>query len=137
MRAALVFMIVGLSPLVIAVNRLPFAASIRNSPTSSITSIGATTIAAASLVPAALAPSHRGLETRPGNPQLLHLVDQRRALQAKFGGCPFRAPDHPTDSFKRVQNQSAFRVPQSSCSRRDEDTLSPCLRQRIGKHAIV
>jgi len=38
------------------------------------------------------------------NPQLLHLVDQRCTFQAKFGGCAFRAADHPTYCFKRFQN---------------------------------
>ena len=33
----------------------------------------------------------------PANPQLLHLVDQSSALQAKLGGCALRAADHPTD----------------------------------------
>src|SRR6266852_1396414 len=72
-----------------------------------------------------------------GDPKLLHLVNQRSAFQAKFRGCAFRAADHPTDSFKRVQNQSAFGVFQSNCGRRDADTWSACRWQRIRKHAIV
>ncbi len=44
------------------------------------------------------------LQTRPGNPQLMHLVDQRSALQAKFGGCSLRAANHPTDAFERAQD---------------------------------
>ena len=79
--------------------------------------------------PAVKTKSHPGwLETRPANPELLHLANQSSALQAKFGGCPFRAADHPTSRFKRVQNQSAFRVPQRSHSRRDDDTLRRCRR---------
>jgi hypothetical protein len=39
------------------------------------------------------------LETRAENSQLLHLVDQRSALHAKFDGCAFRAADYPTDGF--------------------------------------
>jgi hypothetical protein len=42
------------------------------------------------------------LGNRPGNPELLHLVDQGCALQAQFRGSAFRSADHPTDSFKRA-----------------------------------
>src|SRR5208282_1717194 len=74
---------------------------------------------------------------RAGNPELLHLVDQRSALQSKPGGCALRAADYPTDCFKRAKNQSVFGVPQSRWSRENTDILSPYDRQRIGKHAIV
>src|SRR5229473_378195 len=43
---------------------------------------------------------------RAENPQLMHFVDQRSALQAKFGGRAFRAADHPTDYNKSRQNVS-------------------------------
>jgi hypothetical protein len=48
-----------------------------------------------------------------GISQLLHLVDQRSALPAKFGGGAFRAADHLTDFFKGVRNQSSFDLPQA------------------------
>src|SRR5271157_981340 len=76
-------------------------------------------------------------QSRAGNPELLHLVDQRRTLQAKPGSCALRAADDPADCFERAKNQSVFGVPQSRWSRGDVDTLSPYHRQRIGKHAIV
>ena len=52
-------------------------------------------------------PDHvrRGREIGPVNPQLLHLVDQRRALQSQFGGRAFRAAEHPTNLLKRLQDQ--------------------------------
>jgi hypothetical protein len=37
------------------------------------------------------------LESGPRDPKLLHLVDQRSALQTKFGSGTFRAADHPAD----------------------------------------
>src|SRR6266436_696029 len=75
------------------------------------------------------------LETRAENSQLLHPVDQRSALQAKFGGCAGRAADYPTDGFQRTQNQLAFCIPQ--CSRRTEISLSRRRAERIPKHAIL
>src|SRR4030088_721132 len=82
------------------------------------------------------------LEIRPGNSQLLHLVNQCRALQAKFRGGTFRPAHHPTDVFKRPQNQSSFGVPQSSGrlgarSRSEGQILGSFWRQWIGKHATV
>src|SRR5882724_8027566 len=64
-------------------------------------------------------------ERRPENPQLLHFVDERSALQAKSGGGTLWSADHPTDSFKRLQNQRPLCVPQSSCRGRGRgpDTL--------------
>jgi hypothetical protein len=50
-------------------------------------------------------------ETRSGNSQLLHLVDQRGALHAKFGGCTLWAADHPADGLESAQDQAAFGVP--------------------------
>ncbi len=73
------------------------------------------------------------LEPRPGNPQLQHLVDQRSALQAKFGGCAIPSADHPTYCFKRVQNQIAFGVLQSSCCRRRDDTWAPANGKGLGR----
>ena len=63
------------------------------------------------------APHHilAALKTGPGDPQLLHLVDQGSALQAKFGGCAFRAADHPTTSSSVRRIKDAFGVSQSSC----------------------
>src|ERR1700722_6480941 len=49
-----------------------------------------------------------GFENRPGNTQLVHLVDQGGALQAKFGGSAFRTAYYPTHAFKSPENQSAF-----------------------------
>src|SRR5580704_5571873 len=77
------------------------------------------------------------VEVRPVNPQLLHLADQRSALQAKFGRCTVRAADHPSGCFKCLQNHGAFGVLKSSRRRRNGCRLSSSSRQRIGKHAIV
>ena len=63
-------------------------------------------------------PSFRGspdhisvtFESRSGNPQLLHFVDQSSALQAKFGGCAFWPANHPAHRFKRAQNQNTFGI---------------------------
>jgi len=49
-------------------------------------------------------------EIRSGNTQLLHFVDERSALQAKFGSGTFWAADHPADSLKRAQNQIALGI---------------------------
>src|ERR1700716_1452327 len=76
------------------------------------------------------------LERRSGNPQLLHLVDECSALQAKFCGRSFWAADDPTDFPQGLQNQSALRLLQSSGRRRNPNTRNPCRWQRIGKHAI-
>jgi hypothetical protein len=76
-------------------------------------------------------------ETRPVNPQPLHLADQRSALQAKFGRCAVQASDHPGGRFKGVQNQGAFAISKSSWRRRNGDSVSSSSRQRIGKHAKV
>src|SRR5216684_235146 len=75
------------------------------------------------------------LETGAKNSQLLHPVDQRSALQSKFGGCACRAADYPIDGFQRTQNQLALCSPQ--CSWRTESTLSPRRAQRIPKHATL
>ena len=47
-------------------------------------------------------------ENRPGNAELVHLVDQGGALQAQFCGSAFRTAYYPTDAFKSPENQSAF-----------------------------
>jgi len=41
-------------------------------------------------------------QTRPVNPQLLHFVDERRALHAKLVGGALGAADYPTDLLKRL-----------------------------------
>jgi hypothetical protein len=82
------------------------------------------------------------LQNRSGNPQLLHLVDQCSALQAKFGGSAFPTADHPPHAFEHVQNQSPLVVLQSrdrcsSGSGSDGNTPTPRRWQRIRKHTIV
>ena len=47
-------------------------------------------------------------QVRAGNPEFLHLVDERGALQAQLGRGAFPAADHPSDRFKGVQNQVPF-----------------------------
>ena len=45
-------------------------------------------------------PMGTALQAGTGNSQFLHFVDQRSALQAKFGSSSFGAADHPTNSFQ-------------------------------------
>src|ERR1700731_1020205 len=71
------------------------------------------------------------------NPELLHFVDQCRALQSEFRCRSFWTADYPSDGFKRAQNQNAFGLLQSSCARRSAERRSFCRRQRIGKDAII
>src|SRR3982074_1652797 len=66
------------------------------------------------------------LERRSGDSQLLHLVDERSALQAKFCGRAVGASDYPTDFLQSVQNQSALRCLESSCRRKGNNTLAAC-----------
>src|SRR5271168_4819501 len=78
------------------------------------------------------------LKTWPGDSQLLHLVDQRGALQTEFDGCAFRTTDHPPHSFQRLLNQSPFGVAQRCCTWSDSGVMiRSCGGQRIGKHTVV
>src|ERR1700682_573018 len=77
------------------------------------------------------------LETRPGNTQLLRLVDQRSACQSKFGGCALRTTNYPADCSQRLQNQSPFGVAQRGCTRRGMGALlSFCGGARIGERPL-
>src|SRR5258705_3248556 len=60
---------------------------------------------------------------RAGDPQLLHAVNQRRALHAELGGGALRAADHPPDRLQRAQNQRALGIPQRGSRRRDAGAL--------------
>lgn len=42
------------------------------------------------------------LQARTENPQLVHLVYERGAFQAEFGGSSFGPTNHPTHSLKRL-----------------------------------
>jgi len=69
------------------------------------------------------------LETRADNSKLLHPVDQRGALHAKFDGCTFRAAiTQPTAS--RVRRISSRSGP-SKVVGGPEGTLVSCRAQRI------
>jgi hypothetical protein len=70
-------------------------------------------------------------ERRLRNPVPLDLVDQRSALQAKFGGCTIPSSDYSAGCLKRVQNQGASGIHQSSWSRDDAEMLRSCGQQRI------
>src|SRR2546423_1494694 len=75
--------------------------------------------------------------SRTSNTQLLHFVNQRSALETKFGGCALWSTNDPTDCFERAKNQRAFRVPQRSGSRRGDEVLRRRRWQGIGKHSII
>jgi hypothetical protein len=98
----------------------------------------ATGIAVMPQVPALWNPAHAWF-AGPRNVQLLHLVNQRGALQAKLDSRALRSADYPVHCHQRLHNQSAFRVPEGGSRRRGEDCAGSLRhrRQRIGKHSIV
>src|SRR5205807_2450772 len=73
----------------------------------------------------------------PRNSELLHPVDQGRAVQAKFCRRAPRTADHPPDRVERIENQVALGVLQGCRRWSGEDVSSAGRRQRIGKDAII